>query len=63
MDTSIIRTPLYNGQFVWRQKCQKSYIPYLYNKDTSVRQTIGSVPLVSVLKRFDCITIHTLRLT
>ena len=25
---------LYNGQFVWSQKCQKSYIPYLYNTDT-----------------------------
>ena len=23
--------------------------------DTSVKQTLGSVPLVSVLKRFDCI--------
>ena len=47
-------TPLFNGQFVWSQKCQKSYIPYLYNTDTSVKRTIGSVPLVSVLKRFDC---------
>ena len=47
-------TPLFYGQFVWSQKCQKSYIPYLYNTDTSVKRTIGSVPLVSVLKRFDC---------
>ena len=31
MDTSLI----YYGQFVWSQKCQKSYIPYLYNTDTS----------------------------
>ena len=23
------------GQFVWSQKCQKSYIPYLYNTDSS----------------------------
>ena len=46
-------TPLYYGQFVWSQKCQKSYIPYLYNTDTSVKRTLGSVPLVSVLKRFD----------
>ena len=30
-------------------------IPYLYNADTSVKQTLGSVPLVSILKRFDCI--------
>ena len=36
---------------------QKSYIPYLYNTDTSVKQTLGSVPLVSVLKRFDCIAV------
>ena len=36
------------------QKCQNSYIPYLYHTDTSVKRTIGSVPLVSVLKRFDC---------
>ena len=47
-----LRTPLYYGQFVWSQKCQKSYIPYLYNTYTSVKPTIGSVPLV--LKRFDC---------
>ena len=56
-DTSIIRTPLYYGQFVWSQKCQKSYIPYLYNTDTSVNRTVGSVPLVSVLKRFYCNTL------
>ena len=48
-----LRTPLYYGQFVWSQKCQKSYVPYLYNTDTSVKRTLGSVPLVSVLKRFD----------
>ena len=36
-----------------------SYIPYLYNTDTSVKRTlvIGSVPLVSVLIRIDCIRI------
>ena len=43
-----LRTPLYYGQFVWSQKCQKSYIPYLYNTDTSVKRTLCSVPLVSV---------------
>ena len=53
-DTSIIRTPLYYGQFVLSQKCQKSYIPYLYNTATSVKRTLSSVSLVSVLKRFDC---------
>ena len=35
----------------------KSYIPYLCSTDTSVKQTLGSVPLVSVLKRFDCIVV------
>ena len=53
-DTSIIWIPLSYRQFVWSQKCQKSYIPYLYNTDTSVKWTLGSVNLVSVLKRFDC---------
>ena len=50
-----MRTPLYYGQFVWSQKSQKSYIPYLYNTDTSIKRTIGSVPVMSVLKRFNCI--------
>ena len=50
-----LRTPLYYGQFVWFQKCQKSYIPYHYDTDSSIKQPIGSVPLVSVLKRFDCV--------
>ena len=44
---------VYYGQFIWSQKCQKSHIPYLYNMDTSVKPTLGSVPVVSVLKRFD----------
>ena len=29
-------------------------IPYLYNTGTSVTRTLGSVPLVFVLKSFDC---------
>ena len=49
-----LRTPLYYGQFVWSQERQKSYILYLYNTDTSVKRTLGFVPLVSLLKRFDC---------
>ena len=53
-----LRTPLYYGQYLWSQKCQKSHIPYLYNTDTSVKRTLGSVPLVSVLKRFDRIYFH-----
>ena len=52
-------TPLYYGQFIWYQKCQTSYIPYLYHTDTAVKRTIGSVPLVSVLKRFDCIYLRS----
>ena len=37
------------------RKCQKSYIPYLCNTDTFiVKRTLGSVPLVSILKKFDC---------
>ena len=47
----------YYGQFFWSQKSQKSYIPYLYNTETSVKRTLGSVPLVSVLKSFDCNTL------
>ena len=35
-------------------KCQRSYIPTSINMDTSVKQTLGSIPLLSVLKRFDC---------
>ena len=27
---------------------------YLYNTNTSVKRTLGFVPLVSLLKRFDC---------
>ena len=38
----------------------KSYIPNLYNTDTSVKRTLGSVPLVVVLKRFDCIKLARL---
>ena len=36
------------------RNAKKSHIPYLYNTDTSVKRTLGSVPLVSVLKSFDC---------
>ena len=43
-----LRTPLYYRRFFWSQKCQKSYIPYLYNTDTSVKRTLCSGPLVSV---------------
>ena len=42
--------------------CGEANIPYLYNTDTSVKRTIGFVPLVSVLKRFDCILFEWLDL-
>ena len=45
-------------QFVWSQKEQKSCIPYLYYTNTSVKWTLGSVPLVSVLKRVDCTSLR-----
>ena len=54
MDISIMPTLLYYGQFIWSQKSQKLYIPYLYNTNTSVKWTLGSIPWMSVLKRFDC---------
>ena len=38
----------------------KSYIPNLYNTNTSVNRTLASVPLVSVLKRFDRIKLAPL---
>ena len=44
-DTSLLRTVRLVPE------CQKSY--------TSVKRTLGSVPLVSVLKRFDCTTTTT----
>ena len=45
-----LRTPFYYGQIVWFQKCKKSYIPYFYNTDTSVKRTLGSVPLAAWLR-------------
>ena len=56
-----LRTALYHGQFVWSQKCQKSNILNLYNTDTSVKRTLGSVPLVSILKRFNCSNFQIMR--
>ena len=43
-----MQTPLYYRQLSWSQQYQNSYNPY----DTSIIQTLGSVPLVSVLRRF-----------
>ena len=47
-----LRTPLLRTDRLVPEM-PKSYIPYLYNTDTSENRTLGSVPLVSVLKRFD----------
>ena len=53
-DTSLLRTVRLVPEMP-----KISYIAYLYNTDTSVKRTlvIGSVPLVSVLIRIDCIRI------
>ena len=51
MDTSILRAVCLVPEM---PKIIHS-LQYLYNMDTSARWTLGSVPLVSVLKRFDCI--------
>ena len=53
-DTSLLRTVCLVPEMP-----KISYIAYLYNTDTSVKRTlvIGSVPLVSVLIRIDCIRI------
>ena len=41
---------------------KKPYLPYIYDTDTSLNRTLGSVPLVSVLKRIDCNMTHIIRL-
>ena len=53
-DTSIIRTPLYYGQFTWSPRDRNPYKAYLSKTDTSITRTLIPVPLVSVIKRFDC---------
>ena len=44
VSTSIIRTTLYCRQFSWSQRDQNSYSLYLYNKNTSLMQTVHLVP-------------------
>ena len=62
-DTSIIRTPLFYGQFTWSLRDRNPYKAYLSKTDTSIIRTLIPVPLVSVIKRFDCISYgkHSLR--
>ena len=50
----MIQMSLCYGQFTLSQRHQCSYKLYLCNKDTLLIQTLCSVPLVSVLKRFHC---------
>ena len=52
IDTSLLRTVR-----LVLEMPKISCIAYLYNTDTSVKSTLGSVPLVSVLIRIDCIRI------
>ena len=49
-DTSILRTFPTSQQ----NSPKLSFNKNLYNTDTSLRQTLPSVPSVSVLERFDC---------
>ena len=53
-DTSIIQTPLYYGHFTWSLRDQNPSKAYLSEMDTSIIRTLIPVPLVSVIKRFNC---------
>ena len=53
-DTSIIRTPFYNGQFTCSLRDINPYNAYLSKTDTFIIRTLIPVPLVSVIKRFYC---------
>ena len=58
-DTSLIRTPLYYGQFTWSLRDRIPYKACLSKTDTSIMRTLIPVPLVSVIKRFDGIRQYT----
>ena len=49
MDTSIIRTPPYYGQFTWSLRDQNPYKAYFSKMDTSIIRTLIPAPLVSVI--------------
>ena len=62
--------PLYYGEFVWSQKYQKSYIPYLYKSDLCKADTwfcpfgvrikevwLYYVCQMIVVRRFHCILV------
>ena len=53
-DTFLIRTPLYYGQFTWSLRDRNPYKAYFSKTDTSIMRTLIPVPLVSLIKRFDC---------
>ena len=59
MDT-IIRTPLYYGQFTWSLRDRNPYKAYFSKTDTSIIRTLIPVPLVSVINRFDRVLLGTL---
>ena len=50
-----LRIPLYYGQFTWSLRDWDTYKAYFSKTDTSIIRTLISVPLVSVIKRFDCL--------
>ena len=54
MDTSIVRPSLYYREFTWSLTGWNPYKAYFFKKDTSTLRTVIPVPLVSVIKRFDC---------
>ena len=54
-DTSVIRTPLCYVQLTQLVRDRNPYKAYFSKTDTSIIRTLIPVPLVSVIKRLDCI--------
>ena len=54
-DTSLIRIPLYYGQFTWSLIDRNLYKAYFSKTDTSIMRTLIPVPLVFVIKKFHSI--------
>lgn len=55
MDKYKMRTPSHYVQITRSERNKNSYKLYLCNMDTFIIPTLSPVPLVSILKRFDCI--------
>ena len=49
-----LRTPLHYGQFTWSPRDWNPYKAYFSKTDTSIIRRLIPVPLMSVIKRFDC---------